>query len=114
DRRASLDDFPGGETLATRDILFVPDLAVDDQLDDAERSRLDARGIRAVLVLPVLVQSRVAGVLSFSHTSAVSLSAARLRALRNLADQLAVALDNRRRLEAAQASATQEKTINSL
>lgn len=102
DRMASLSDYPAHEGLAALEALAVEDVEKDAFLTDAERSRLQEQGIQALVVIPLVIGQRLIGVIAFTHTGPVALSPARLRALRNLADQMAVVFDNQRLLRNAQ------------
>ncbi len=113
-RRASLNDYPAVDTLAALNMVYIPDLRTDTTLTDAERDGLRSRAVRAALVIPLVAHGHISGLIAMTHDESVSLSPARLRALNSLADQLAVVIENRRLLKAAQATASQEQTINAL
>jgi GAF domain-containing protein len=113
-RRASLDDYPHHEQLDEQKTVFIPDVNTDDSLSDAVRQRLRTRSVRAALVVPLVARERMTGLLALFHTDPVLISPPQLQALGNVANQLAVVLDNRHLLETAQASAAQANTINSL
>lgn len=114
DRLAGLDDYPGEERLAAYAPIFISDLTTDTTVTEAERQRLRGRSVRAALVMPLVIKQRLTGLLALFHTDPVSLAPTQLRALGNVADQLAVVLENRRLLEAAHASTVQAQTINAL
>lgn len=114
DRRVTPADLPGGERLAAHPLLFVADTDADDALSESERARLKERGVRAVLTVPLQADGRMTGVLTLSHSGAVRLSPARLRAVRTLADQYATFQTQRHALDTATARATQEETVNAL
>jgi len=114
DRRASLGDYPGSDRLEALEHVFIADLNADNTVDEAERQRLRTRSVRAALVVPLATKQNITGLVALFHTDPVSMSPTLLRALGNVANQLAVVLDNRRLLEAAQMSAAQAHTINAL
>jgi GAF domain-containing protein len=114
DRRSSLSDYPAADRLAALETITIQDTRDDNPLPDAEREWLRTRGIRAMLVLPLVVKARITGLISLAHDEPVSVSPARLRALHTAAAQLAVVSDNRRLLDIAQATALQEQMINAL
>lgn len=89
-----LEDYPAYETLSAVEVLSVEDTASDPFLTDAERARLQSAGIGAMLVIPLVVAQRLTGVIDFTHPQPVEVSPLRLRAMRNLGDQIAVVFEN--------------------
>ena len=114
DRRANLDDYPGGDRLLALEAVMIADLRSETSVSEAERQRLLARSVRSAVVLPLVAKKRLIGLLALFHTDPVHVTPARLHALYNLADQLAVVLENRRLLENAHTSAEQANVINGL
>ncbi len=89
-----LDEYPAYETLSAVESLYIPDVAADPFLNDQERASLQSRETSAMLVIPLVVAQRLTGLIGFTNPEPVELSAHRLRAMRNLGDQIAVVFEN--------------------
>jgi GAF domain-containing protein len=106
-RFAALDDYPAHETLGAVEVLSITDVDNDPFLTDGERDRLRARGIRAALYIPLAVGQRMTGLIALEYSEAREFHPARLRAIRSLADQIAVVFENQTLLREARKSAAQ-------
>lgn len=89
-----LDEYPAYETLSAVEVLYVPDVGADPFLTTQERALLVERGIGALLVIPLVVAQRLIGVIGFTNPTPIELVSHRLRAMRNLGDQIAVVFEN--------------------
>lgn len=95
ERSANLADYPAYEALIALEALHIEDIHDDPFLNDAERAALAARRIRSLVIVPLVANQQQTGLIYFAHTMPTTVSPARLRALRSLADQLAVVLENK-------------------
>lgn len=102
-----IEDIPAYESLTAVDALLVSDANDDPFLMEDERARLLADSIQSMLLVPLIANQRQIGLISFKHSAAARVSQARLRALRSLADQLAVVLENKSLLKETQVAAEQ-------
>lgn len=107
DGQRRLDEYPAYETLSAVEALYVQDADTDPFLTPTERARLQSGGTRALLVIPLVVSQQLTGLAAFSSPQPVELSLHRLRALRNLGDQIAVVFANQALLRESQKSAQQ-------
>ncbi|MCC6803349.1 MAG: GAF domain-containing protein, partial [Anaerolineae bacterium] len=89
------EDYPAFDTLSAVEVLHVADVETDPFLTNVERARAQANGIGALLVIPLVVAQRLTGLIGFSNPTPVEeIPQHRLRALRNLGDQIAVVFEN--------------------
>jgi GAF domain-containing protein len=110
-RQADLADYPAHEALIALEALHVQDIDDDLFLNDAERESLRERNIRSILIVPLVVNQRITGLVYFRQSTPTMLSPARLRALRTLADQLAVVLENKTLLRSTADSLEETRTL---
>jgi len=89
-----LSDYPAYETLSAVEVLSIPDVSADPFLTVQERAMVQARGYGAMLVIPLVVAQRLIGLIEFNDPKPVEISTHRLRAMRNLGDQIAVVFEN--------------------
>jgi GAF domain-containing protein len=106
-----LDEYPAYDTLPAVEIINIEDVTTDAFLNDAERERLTEQDIRALILIPLVVGQRLIGVLAFWHSDIASVSNARLRALRSLADQAAVVFENQALLRNTETSLEEVRTL---
>ncbi len=106
-----LDDYPAYETFSAIEELNFQDVATDPFLNDAERERLTSQGIVSMLIIPMVVTQRLIGIIVFSHSEVVTISPARSRALRRLADQAAVVFENQSLLRNTAASLEEVRSL---
>jgi GAF domain-containing protein len=76
----------------------VPDVSHNRFLKPQEKANLIERGIGSLLVLPLLLNQRLIGLIYFSNRTPLQIPTNRLRALRSMADQLAVKFENQKLL----------------
>jgi GAF domain-containing protein len=110
-RYVNMDEYPAQEALVALEALNVIDIDDDPFLTDSERVRLGQRGIRSMVIVPLVVSQRLTGLIAFTQNIRVSLSPAKLRALRNLADQMAVVFENRNLLHQTAESLDEVRTL---
>lgn len=101
---ARLQDYPAYEALAAVEVLNIEDVTTDPFLTDAERESLIDQKVAAMLVIPLAVNQRLTGLIVFSYTEQVHFSSTLLRAVRSLADQIAVVFENQSLLRRTAAS----------
>jgi GAF domain-containing protein len=106
-RSTALNNYPAHETLGAVEVLSIADVDSDPFLTDAERDRLRASGIRAALYIPLAVGQRMTGLMALEYAEPREFHPARLRAIRSLADQIAVVFENQTLLREARKSAAQ-------
>lgn len=106
-----LTDYPAYETLTAVEVLNIEDVAADSFLTDVERERLLEQKVEAVLLIPLAIGQRLVGVLKFWDSSPLSVSTARRRALRSLADQAAVVFENQALLRNTEATLDEVRTL---
>ncbi len=90
----SLNEYPAHETLSAVEVLYVEDVESDPFLTESERASIKALNMSAMLIIPLVVAQRLIGLISFTDANPVTVSPLRLRAMRNLGDQIAVVFEN--------------------
>jgi PAS domain S-box-containing protein len=88
-----------GRLVSSRDVLEESGLGLDDRL----RDRLRIAGVRSFLVAPLAVRGSITGVLAIGHEAAHDFSEGETTLLGTFADQAALALENARLYQEAQA-----------
>ena len=68
-----LDEYPAYETLSAVEALYVADVESDPFLMPPERARLEEQGIKALLVIPLVVAQRLTGLIGFSNPQPVEI-----------------------------------------
>lgn len=112
---SKLDEYPAYETLSAVEVLNIADVDTDPFLVDAERARLKANAVQAMLIVPLAIGQRLTGLVVFTYDKQTNYSQARLRAVRNLADQIAVVFENQSLLRQAQNNARElEQQVRTL
>jgi GAF domain-containing protein len=111
DRFEPFDSVPAYDMLTAVHALLISDVDEDAILTEEERQHLQALGIRALLLVPLVVNQRQTGLLIFTHSVPTSLSSARQRALRSVADQLAIVLENRALLRSTAETLEETRTL---
>ncbi len=106
-----LRDYPAYETLTAVEVLSIEDVRDDAFLTDAERVQLIDRNIAALLLVPLVIGQRLTGLLMVWSDRPIITSAARLRALRSLADQAAVVFENQALLRNTEATLEEVRTL---
>jgi GAF domain-containing protein len=106
-----LSDYPAYETLTAVEVLNIQNVSADTFLMDAERARLVEQNVGALLITPLVIGQRLIGVLMFWNATPVTVSAARLRTLRSLADQAAVVFENQALLRNTEATLEEVRTL---
>ena len=99
-----LDDYPAHQTLSVLEALEVRDVSDDAFISDEERSRLRAAGIGSLVILPIVNDGLLNGLIMLTRSSPMRMSPDRLRAMRSLADQVGVVLENRKLLRSTEVS----------
>src|SRR5262249_61714888 len=87
-----------GRAVWSANLLDDPEISMHREL----RERLEASGIRAVLVVPLKVKGRIIGTLGLADSTARNFSSTEIERLQALADQAALTLDNARLHEEAE------------
>jgi two-component system NtrC family sensor kinase len=96
---------PGSDTITGRCILSGVPINVPDVLEDASleiQERVRARGLRAVLSVPILRDGQPIGAISASRKQAGVFAPTEVALLQAFADQAGIAIENGRLLESEQ------------
>lgn len=105
------DDYPAYETLSAVEVLHIADTTTDPFLTEPERASLEGRGIGSMLVIPLVVAQRLTGLIGFIDPEPLDISPLRLRALRNLGDQIAVVFENQALLRSTATTLDEVQTL---
>jgi GAF domain-containing protein len=89
-------DYPAWESLSAVELLSSEDVVRDPFFDAEERQRIIAQGFAAFVIVPLIVGQRLTGLFFTSNPDPAPISQTRIRALRSLADQVAVVFENQR------------------
>ncbi len=111
DKPISPDEIPAFESLTSLESLIVEDVSTANQLNSAEKIRLAARNIGALVLVPLMVSSRLIGMVYLHNPTPRQIAPDRQRALRGVADQLAIKLENRQLLANTQTSLYEMRTL---
>jgi GAF domain-containing protein len=98
-RSVSLDSYPAAAALSALEAFEVRNVVEDAFIDEVERIRLLDQGIRALVILPIMMGRQLNGLMMFSTDQETRVAPDRLRAMRSLADQVSVVLQNRNLLQ---------------
>ncbi|HVU09634.1 MAG TPA: GAF domain-containing protein [Phototrophicaceae bacterium] len=107
----SLNEYPAHETLSAVEVLYVEDVASDPFLTEPERASIKALNMSAMLIIPLVVAQRLIGLISFTNARPVTVSPLRLRAMRNLGDQIAVVFENQSLLRSTATTLDEVQTL---
>ncbi|MFN8376565.1 MAG: GAF domain-containing protein [Anaerolineae bacterium] len=111
DYMAPLSDYPAAESLAAMETFDVPDVGRNRYLRPQEKATLIGHGVGALLILPLLMNQRLTGFVYFSNRASIQIPTNRLRALRSMADQLAVKFENQKLLLSTADSLAEVRTL---
>lgn len=107
----SIEEFGIDRALYENRPIRVDDLAQEAELSPL-RQKLRAKGIRSLLNIPLFVQGRLIGSFNLTHTEADSFNAEHVEICRELADMVALAVEQARlREEVARYTADLEKRV---
>jgi rsbT co-antagonist protein RsbR len=87
--------------------ILLSDIETDPRLDETSRSMYRSTGVRATLLLSLMLQGRWIGLLNLSWPRPIELGERERRIYRSLAKQAALLVDNRLMLDRLQASLEQ-------
>jgi GAF domain-containing protein len=102
EKQRKLGEYPAFDAIAAIEVLHIEDVSSDTFLEAEEREHLLARGVRSMVVLPLVVSQRLIGMIAIEADVPTQIPAQRLRALRQLGDQAAVVFQNRALLKIAE------------
>ena len=95
-----------GERLLRQEIIRIPSIYVNPELDDFSRDLLAERGFTSQLLVPIKTRSQKLGVIVAAHCQGSRpWSADEVELLQAVANQLAIAIDQAELFDSAQASA---------
>jgi len=94
-----MEAYPAHQTLKSLETLYIPDVMTDTYLSDSERSNLIEQQIDSMLIVPMVVNSSFAGILTFINRIQTNATPTSMRALRHMADLAAVVVENRSLLQ---------------
>ncbi len=108
-----IDRYPASKTLSVLEALEVRDVEEDVFLSRAERAQLIEDGIGAFVLLPVFANYALGGLIMLTNPTPARdyVPRDRLRALRSVADQVGVVLENRKLLQRTEASLQEIQTL---
>ena len=107
----SLADYPASQALTALEALEVHDVAENTFITDAERAALQADGTASLIILPLTTDHRLSGLIALTREQPSRLSPERLRAMRSLADQIGVVLENRKLLRGTEDSLKEMQSL---
>ncbi len=99
DRVVQIDDYPASATLNVLEALEIRNVDEDVFISDAERARLQADEVKSLVILPIVSNFAVNGLILLTSGTRSRVAPDRLRAMRSLADQVGVVLQNRNLLQ---------------
>lgn len=97
-----LSDYPAYQTLNVLEALEVRNVQEDPFITDAERATLAENQIVAFVILPILSNQKLSGLIMLMSEQVTRVEPDRLRAMRSLADQVGVVLENRNLLQSVE------------
>ncbi|MEM7117425.1 MAG: GAF domain-containing protein [Chloroflexota bacterium] len=100
-----------GDYLPIAPLQFVENMAEDKLLPDRVRQTSLERQVASLIILPLLVQGEHRGLIAMSTQVPHQYTEEERQICRSLAPQIALVLENKRLLEAAQARAEQERLL---
>ncbi len=114
-QRFTTEQFPRLAELGAEDMLVIADVATSEEIDEPSRAALQQQGVGAAVIIPLAVGDLLLGwllveTLGRPHT----FPRRRIAALRSLAGQVAVALQNLRHLEEVRLHAEELAVLNEL
>ncbi|NUN66403.1 PAS domain-containing protein [Pseudanabaena biceps] len=99
-----------GQRLLKQEIVQIQSIYTNDQIDDASRELLVARGFTSQLLVPIKTRSQKLGVIVAAHCQGSRpWSADEVELLQAVANQLAIAIDQSELFDSAKASAAAAK-----
>ncbi|MBK8025400.1 MAG: GAF domain-containing protein [Chloroflexi bacterium] len=107
-------NYPANDSLGAVEYLYAADISEDPFLTDEERQMLTAQGVVGLAIVPLVVGQNMTGLLMLSSPERVETPIPVLRALRNLADQIAVVFENRSLLRRTESSLGEIQTLYEL
>jgi GAF domain-containing protein len=112
--RFAIADFPLFNRITRDKALISEDLLTDPGIDDFARATLGGLGLRAMTATPLVARGQWIGVMLALIEQPHTFTSAELSFQRALADQAAVAIDNRRLLAETQRRAERERLIRQI
>lgn len=94
-RTIPLDYYPAHDTLSAVETLYIPNVSEDHFLSAEERENLLKQNILSIVIVPMVINRVLTGMVVFTHPRSNQITPEHLRALRILADQMAVVFQNR-------------------
>lgn len=110
-RGDQLENYPAYEALPALETLYAPDVSTEPFISPEERATLLQKDVVALLLVPLVINTELRGIIFFADSNPQTISAARLRAMRGLGDQVAVVLENRSLLRTARANLDEVQTL---
>ncbi len=108
-----LDEFYLSDTLRAGETELISDLSEED-LDTASAKKIRQKGIRSVLLLPLMIEGTLTSILHVGRERPDAFTEADRQAGRELADHLAIALRQSHLLEAVQKQREQLSTLRDI
>ena len=112
--RFAIADFPLFGRITSEEALVSTDLLADPEIDDTAKMVLGGLGLRGMAITPLAARGQWIGLLFALTEQAHTFTPAELNFERALADQAAVAIDNRRLLAETQRRAQREALIRQI
>ncbi len=106
-----LDKYVSFDDLLSLRSVIVQDVAQNDLLEEDVKAHLLDTGIRSLLTVPMAAHQMLIGLLIFNNSEPSQLPFNRLRALRGIADQMAVVFENQDLLHQTEESLEETSTL---
>lgn len=108
---APLNEYPVGAGLSAMETLEIADVAKSRFLRKHEIERLQSNSVASMLILPLVINQRLIGLIGFTHSKPQQIASNRMRALRSMADQVAVKFQNQDLLRSTAESLEEVRTL---
>jgi signal transduction histidine kinase/putative methionine-R-sulfoxide reductase with GAF domain len=95
-RRLGDDPAEPYRSIRSGNVLHIPDIEQFEQLASRTLARFRARGVRSLLVVPMLREAEVVGAIGLTHDEVGAFAPSRIELVKTFADQAVIAVENAR------------------
>jgi two-component system, NtrC family, sensor kinase len=95
-RRLGDDPAEPYRSIRSGNVLHIPDVEQFEQLASRTLARFRARGVRSLLVVPMLREAEVVGAIGLTHHEVAAFAPSRIELVKTFADQAVIAIENGR------------------